>query len=145
MSEQHDQDDAVAGFSPAGMVVLVVDDDKLCLKVIAKMLSQCNYEGTRLIFAGFGSRLFEFGIPVSPALAFTQLFRACALERPDTSFAAPRISVNELMRRTACTLHQTRGSAVPQHQGIQDFCVRISNTLAGRANFQASQKVVLHM
>lgn len=45
MSDQHDQDDAVAGFSPAGMVVLVVDDDKLCLKVIAKMLTQCNYEG----------------------------------------------------------------------------------------------------
>jgi PleD family two-component response regulator len=32
-------------FSPAGLRVLVVDDDKLCLKVIAKMLQQCHYEG----------------------------------------------------------------------------------------------------
>lgn len=53
MSDQHDQDDAVAGFSPAGMVVLVVDDDKLCLKVIAKMLTQCNYEGLLMALSTF--------------------------------------------------------------------------------------------
>lgn len=34
-------------FTPAGLRVLVVDDDKLCLKVISKMLQQCNYEGVR--------------------------------------------------------------------------------------------------
>jgi PleD family two-component response regulator len=32
-------------FSPAGLRVLVVDDDKLCLRVISKMLQQCSYEG----------------------------------------------------------------------------------------------------
>lgn len=32
-------------FSPQGLHVLAVDDDKLCLKVIAKMLQQCHYEG----------------------------------------------------------------------------------------------------
>lgn len=36
-------------FSPAGLRVLVVDDDKLCLKVIAKMLQQCHYEGVPLL------------------------------------------------------------------------------------------------
>jgi hypothetical protein len=34
-------------FTPAGLRVLVVDDDKLCLKVVSKMLQQCNYEGVR--------------------------------------------------------------------------------------------------
>lgn len=35
-------------FSPAGLRVLVVDDDKLCLKVISRMLQQCSYEGAYL-------------------------------------------------------------------------------------------------
>lgn len=30
---------------PAGLRVMVVDDDKLCLAVIAKMLIKCSYEG----------------------------------------------------------------------------------------------------
>lgn len=30
---------------PAGLRVMVVDDDKLCLAVIAKMLTKCSYEG----------------------------------------------------------------------------------------------------
>ena len=35
-------------FTPAGLRVLAVDDDKTCLKVISKMLEQCNYEGVSL-------------------------------------------------------------------------------------------------
>lgn len=31
---------------PAGLRVLVVDDDPLCLKIIEQMLKRCNYEGT---------------------------------------------------------------------------------------------------
>ena len=30
---------------PAGMKVLVVDDDPLCLKVVSQMLHKCNYKG----------------------------------------------------------------------------------------------------
>jgi PleD family two-component response regulator len=49
MPSQNDQDErrsaSLEAWSPAGLRVLVVDDDKLCLKVIAKMLQQCNYEG----------------------------------------------------------------------------------------------------
>lgn len=37
-------------FSPHGLHVLAVDDDKLCLKVIAKMLQQCHYEGNFNLF-----------------------------------------------------------------------------------------------
>jgi hypothetical protein len=49
-------DDPVRGsdrrecFTPAGLCVLVVDDDKTCLKVISKMLMQCNYEGMAFSF-----------------------------------------------------------------------------------------------
>lgn len=32
------------GFSPAGLKVLVVDDDLMCLKVVSAMLKRCNYE-----------------------------------------------------------------------------------------------------
>lgn len=31
-------------FSPAGLKVLVVDDDPMCLKVVSAMLKRCNYE-----------------------------------------------------------------------------------------------------
>lgn len=30
---------------PAGLRVLVVDDDPLCLKVVEQMLKHCNYQG----------------------------------------------------------------------------------------------------
>ncbi len=32
---------------PAGMKVLVVDDDPLCLKVVSLMLQKCDYKGER--------------------------------------------------------------------------------------------------
>jgi hypothetical protein len=40
---------------PAGLRVLVVDDDVTCLCVLKKMLLQCRYEGKQLlkIFRGF--------------------------------------------------------------------------------------------
>jgi len=40
--------DAVNGLAsfPAGLRVLVVDDDLLCLKVVEKMLKTCGYKGT---------------------------------------------------------------------------------------------------
>ena len=33
---------------PAGLKVLVVDDDPLCLKVVEHMLRRCNYQGEPL-------------------------------------------------------------------------------------------------
>ena len=53
MDPHESQDDGAAAsdaqhwesFSPSGLRVLAVDDDKLCLKVISRMLQQCNYEG----------------------------------------------------------------------------------------------------
>lgn len=33
---------------PAGMKVLVVDDDPLCLKVVSLMLQKCDYKGKQL-------------------------------------------------------------------------------------------------
>ena len=32
---------------PAGLKVLVVDDDPLCLKVVEHMLRRCNYQGVK--------------------------------------------------------------------------------------------------
>lgn len=32
---------------PAGLKVLVVDDDALCLKVVEHMLRRCNYIGAK--------------------------------------------------------------------------------------------------
>jgi two-component response regulator (ARR-B family) len=32
---------------PSGLRVLVVDDDPLCLMIVAKMLRRCNYQGAR--------------------------------------------------------------------------------------------------
>ena len=39
--------DVVSGLAafPAGLRVLVVDDDLLCLKVVEKMLKTCGYTG----------------------------------------------------------------------------------------------------
>ena len=40
---------------PAGLRVLVVDDDPLCLRIVEKMLRRCHYEGAmprRYYFAG---------------------------------------------------------------------------------------------
>lgn len=34
---------------PAGLKVLVVDDDPLCLKIIEQMLKRCNYEGMEVV------------------------------------------------------------------------------------------------
>lgn len=36
------------GFSPAGLKVLVVDDDLLCLMILERMLRQCEYTGDYL-------------------------------------------------------------------------------------------------
>lgn len=37
--------DVVAGQFPAGMKVLVVDDDPTCLRILEQMLKNCLYEG----------------------------------------------------------------------------------------------------
>lgn len=37
--------DAVPGQFPAGLKVLVVDDDPTCLRILEKMLKNCLYEG----------------------------------------------------------------------------------------------------
>lgn len=39
----------VEGFSPAGLKVLVVDDDPVCLMILETMLRQCNYTGLYFI------------------------------------------------------------------------------------------------
>ena len=38
---------------PAGMRVLVVDDDPICLMVLERMLHRCNYRGTFVVARGF--------------------------------------------------------------------------------------------
>jgi CheY-like chemotaxis protein len=40
---------------PAGLRVLVVDDDPLCLKIIAQMLKRCDYEGQYWLVGGEGA------------------------------------------------------------------------------------------
>ena len=45
---------------PAGLRILLVDDDPLCLVVLERMLRQCNYEGKERHISGFkllGTRL----------------------------------------------------------------------------------------
>jgi PleD family two-component response regulator len=43
---RQDSNSAADGpFSPAGLKVLVVDDDPMCLKVVSAMLRRCNYQG----------------------------------------------------------------------------------------------------
>ena len=37
---------------PTDLRVLVVDDDPLCLMIVAKMLRRCNYEGACVCGAG---------------------------------------------------------------------------------------------
>lgn len=37
--------DGVSDQFPAGMRVLVVDDDPTCLRILEKMLRNCHYEG----------------------------------------------------------------------------------------------------
>lgn len=44
---------AADGFSPAGLKVLVVDDDPMCLKVVSAMLKRCSYQGTLAGMRGF--------------------------------------------------------------------------------------------
>jgi hypothetical protein len=39
---------------PAGLKVLVVDDDPLCLKVVEHMLRRCNYQGGAPSLAPWG-------------------------------------------------------------------------------------------
>lgn len=41
-----DGDGGVPDQFPAGLRVLVVDDDPTCLMILEKMLRHCNYEGT---------------------------------------------------------------------------------------------------
>jgi hypothetical protein len=57
-------------FSPHGLHVLAVDDDKLCLKVIAKMLQQCHYEGNHDLFCpiaqSYESMAHRRVFPLSP-------------------------------------------------------------------------------
>jgi two-component response regulator (ARR-B family) len=50
--------DVVSGLAafPAGLRVLVVDDDLLCLKVVEKMLKTCGYTGTWTSVDGEGWR-----------------------------------------------------------------------------------------
>jgi len=36
---------------PAGLRVLVVDDDPLCLRIVEKMLKRCQYEGAAKSFS----------------------------------------------------------------------------------------------
>ena len=38
---------------PAGMRVLVVDDDPICLMVLKRMLQRCNYRGSLSFFSPF--------------------------------------------------------------------------------------------
>ena len=40
--------------SPQDLKVLVVDDDPLCLMIVAKMLRRCSYEGTAAPASGCG-------------------------------------------------------------------------------------------
>lgn len=54
--EGHEPSASWECFTPAGLRVLVVDDDKLCLKVIAKMLQQCNYSGAARLATSWKSR-----------------------------------------------------------------------------------------
>lgn len=42
--------DGVSDQFPAGLRVLVVDDDPTCLKILEKMLRNCLYEGKYTIF-----------------------------------------------------------------------------------------------
>lgn len=39
--------DKVSDQFPAGLRVLVVDDDPTCLRILEKMLRNCHYEGTK--------------------------------------------------------------------------------------------------
>jgi CheY-like chemotaxis protein len=58
-------------FKPEGLRVLVADDDTLCLKVVAAMLSKCNYEGETLgVLAqrGGASGPNEPALPLHPAV-----------------------------------------------------------------------------
>lgn len=42
--------DVVADQFPAGLRVLVVDDDPTCLMILEKMLKACQYNGMFLVF-----------------------------------------------------------------------------------------------
>ena len=42
--------DAVSDQFPAGLRVLVVDDDPTCLMILEKMLKACLYEGAQSLF-----------------------------------------------------------------------------------------------
>ena len=45
MSLKEERKDSLDEDFPAGLKVLLVDDDPLCLKVIGQMLKCCKYEG----------------------------------------------------------------------------------------------------
>lgn len=51
---------------PAGLRVLLVDDDPTCLKILDRMLRKCLYNGTffrprvgKIAFLGLGARLIR--------------------------------------------------------------------------------------
>jgi hypothetical protein len=45
---------------PAGLKVLAVDDDALCLRCLEALLKRCNYEGTTLSIVGVVRARFKY-------------------------------------------------------------------------------------
>ena len=50
---------------PAGLKVLVVDDDPLCLKVVEHMLRRCNYQGGAASLTPWGSSVGKHVLGIS--------------------------------------------------------------------------------
>jgi CheY-like chemotaxis protein len=75
---------------PAGLKVLVVDDDPLCLKVVEHMLRRCNYQG----LATLSSRATIGTVACSPLRSLMSdgfillCALCCCLERPNSNYKA---------------------------------------------------------